>query len=106
MASARNGKVPSGTKSGFTKGMAKLGGRQAGTPNKVTQEVQAVAREIVENADYRRNLMIAAIERTLSPAMEALLWSYAYGKPKETVEHQIPLPIRIVIKTRNGQDRA
>jgi hypothetical protein len=56
--------------------------------NKATREVGEIARAIVDDLEYRRNLLTRIRKGKLAPAVESLLWHYAYGKPKETVEHQ------------------
>ena len=67
----------------FTVGHSKLGGRSKGTLNRSTVEVRELAQRLVTDPDY-----IASLERRLkrgklSPAMEALLWAYAFGRPRE-----------------------
>jgi len=61
-------------------------GRPKGVPNKATHEVRAVAQAIVEDPEYRRNLLARVRKGKAAPAVESLLWHYAYGKPKDTVE--------------------
>lgn len=63
----------------------KTGGRQKGTLNKVTVEAKAACAAIVDDPTYRKNLTARARRGDLAPAIEAMLWHYAYGKPKETV---------------------
>jgi hypothetical protein len=55
-------------------------------PNTATREVREAAAELVENPRYRANLEQRLIAGKLAPAMEALLWHFAYGKPKESIE--------------------
>ena len=62
-------------------------GRTKGTPNKVTAEAKAVCAAIVDDPTYRKKLIARAKAGELAPAIEAMLWHYAYGKPKEQVEH-------------------
>ncbi len=62
-------------------------GRKKGVPNRATAEAKAICAAIVDNSTYRKNLMARAMAGELSPAVEAMLWAYAYGKPKELVEH-------------------
>jgi hypothetical protein len=60
-------------------------GRQLGTPNKVTVEARLFCASIVDDPDYLARLR----DRALSgqpPALEAMLWHYAKGKPAEHVE--------------------
>ena len=65
----------------------KTGGRRKGTSNKVTAEAKAVCAAIVDDPTYRKKLIVRAKAGELAPAIEAMLWHYAYGKPKEQVEH-------------------
>ena len=65
----------------------KTGGRRKGTSNKVTAEAKAVCAAIVDDPTYRKKLIARAKAGKLAPAIEAMLWHYAYGKPKEQVEH-------------------
>ena len=65
----------------------KTGGRRKGTSNKVTVEARAVCAAIVDDPTYRKTLVARAKAGELSPAIEAMLWHYACGKPKEQVEH-------------------
>lgn len=72
--------------------------------NKVTARVREIAQAIVEDPDYV-NLLKTRIKVGDAPHMELLLWHYAYGKPKEVVEHQGELTVgkvvrEIVIPTR------
>lgn len=46
-------------------------------------EAQRFAREIVESESYRTTVQDRAAKGTLPPAIEAMLWYYAYGKPLE-----------------------
>jgi len=60
-------------------------GRPKGSLNKVTVEAKAAAALIIDDPAYRENLLQRARTGQLSPAMEALMWAYAKGKPKEDV---------------------
>lgn len=64
----------------------KTGGRQKGTPNKATIEVQARCRELIESPTYVEYFKHRLEVGQLPPALEALAWHYAYGKPTERVE--------------------
>ena len=64
----------------------KTGGRRKGTPNKVTAEVRVVCAAILDDPTYRTNLTARARAGTLAPAVEAMLWHYAFGKPRESLE--------------------
>ena len=61
-------------------------GRRKGTPNKVTAEARAVCAAILDDPTYRTNLTARARAGTLAPAVEAMLWHYAFGKPKDSLD--------------------
>ena len=64
----------------------KTGGRRKGTPNKVTAEARTVCAAILDDPTYRTNLTARARAGTLAPAVEAMLWHYAFGKPKDSLD--------------------
>lgn len=64
---------------------AKIRRSRKGVPNKVKAEVKLAAAQIVDDPTYRQNLFRAMQNRTVAPMIEAMLWHYAKGKPKETV---------------------
>jgi len=64
----------------------KTGGRRKGTPNKVTTEAKAVCAAILDDPTYRTNLTARARAGTLAPAVEVMLWHYAFGKPKDSLD--------------------
>ena len=63
-------------------------GRPKGVPNKATAEAKEACALIVDDEVYRQNLLARALKGKLAPAVEVMLWYYAKGKPKETIEHQ------------------
>ena len=63
----------------------KTGGRSKGTPNKATQEAKAFCASMLEDPDYREKLQRRLLAGKLPPPLEAMLWHYAYGVPKQTV---------------------
>ncbi|HEX5107183.1 MAG TPA: hypothetical protein VFV95_01995 [Vicinamibacterales bacterium] len=67
------------------KGAPKTGGRQRGTPNKVTRAVRDVCLALVEDEGYIRAFTTAFRTRKLPPAIELTVWAYAYGKPPTNV---------------------
>jgi hypothetical protein len=75
---------------GRPKGTPKTGGRKKGTPNKATVEAKAACSAIVDDPVYRSNLLERARAGLLPPGVETMLWHYAKGKPKETVQLQNP----------------
>ena len=56
-----------------------------GDRSKATVEIREAARLLLEDPSYRRSLRSRLISGNAGP-VEALLFHYAYGKPKETVE--------------------
>lgn len=94
---------------GRPKGTPKTGGRQKGTPNKVTVEVREMARRLVEDPEYQKNLKTRLLDGSAGPGVESMLWHYAYGKPKERVEvsgESGGLPISVIerVIVDAGQD--
>lgn len=64
----------------------KTGGRTKGTPNKASGEISTRCKALIESEDYQQMFVSRLTHGTLPPALEALTWHYAYGKPKERVE--------------------
>jgi hypothetical protein len=75
---------------GRPKGYPKTGGRQKNTPNRVTVEIREAAKGLLEDPAYVQSLQVRLREGTAG-AVESLLYHYAYGKPKETIEHSTPM---------------
>lgn len=65
-------------------------GRTKGVPNKVTVEARKAATELVDDPVYRKKLKADLQRRKVAPAIEALLWHYAKGKPVE--RHEVGQP--------------
>ena len=64
----------------------KTGRRRKGTPNKVTAEARAVCAAILDDPTYRTNLTARAWAGILAPAAEAMLWHYAFGKLRHSLD--------------------
>lgn len=64
----------------------KTGGRQKGVPNKTTGEIGARCRALLESDGYLAYFKHRLDVGSLPPALEALTWHYAYGKPMERHE--------------------
>ena len=60
------------------------------------KEVRRLTRKMVMDPVHRRTLMEKLRDCTLHPSMMVLIYQYAFGKPKETVEVVPPSPVRIV----------
>jgi len=63
-------------------------GRPKGTrgEHKKTKEARQFASSIIDDPIYRANLLARAQTGTLAPGIEQMLWHYAKGKPKDTVD--------------------
>ena len=61
-------------------------GRPKGALNKATRDVKALCTELLESPTYVRNFRTRLNAGKLAPVVEALVWHYAYGKPKEQIE--------------------
>jgi len=70
-----------------TTGLKKGGpGRKPGVPNKASQEAKEVCARMVDNPRYLERLEARLVAGKLPPAIEALIWHYAKGKPKDTLQ--------------------
>ena len=49
--------------------------------------VRKACQELIDDPIYLKRLFQDLRARKLRPAVELMLWSYAYGKPKEMVQH-------------------
>ena len=61
-------------------------GRPKGSQNKLTLEAKALARGLLNDPTYRKNLQADLKNRKVEASIEAMLWHYAYGRPKESLE--------------------
>ena len=70
---------------GRPKGVEKTpgSGRKRGTLNKVTLEVRETMRAITDDPEYQKKLGERVKSGKAAPAIEALVWYYAYGKPSD-----------------------
>lgn len=80
---------PAAAKHGFQPGQSgNPAGRPKGIPNRATSEVIEVSRGLVNGSKYRETLQARLESGDVSPAVETMLWYYAFGKPKEIVSHE------------------
>ena len=78
-------------------------GRPPGVPNRVSREIKAAARALVEDPDY-----VASLTRRLNagkaPHMETLLFHYAYGKPRDEIGVAMIGAVRVIHEYANAED--
>jgi len=70
----------------FTPNHPKVGGRPKGGLNKSTLAGRQFAEQLVNDPVYRRNLRERLLAGKVPPGVESMLWYYAHGKPRETLE--------------------
>ena len=73
-----------------------LAGRPKGVPNKATKEVKELAQRLVLDPEYQQKLKQRLLNGTLQPAVEALLWHYSFGKPKDTLDVNVETQRRVI----------
>jgi hypothetical protein len=61
-------------------------GRKKGTPNRITVEVRQLVSELVTDRAYQQKLRSDFRRRKVHPTIEALIWTYHLGKPRQTID--------------------
>lgn len=61
-------------------------GRKKGTPNRVIVAARQLCTDLVNSAEYQHRLRRDFTRRHVHPSIEALIWAYAEGKPKESLQ--------------------
>lgn len=79
-------------------------GRTPGSTNKATREVKALARSILENVVVQNRMLLDAQRGRLAPPVMTMLFHYAYGKPKESVEVKLLERLEVRITDDIGED--
>lgn len=74
----------------------KTGGRTKGTPNKRTIEIKDAARTFLADEQGQAKMLEQYQQGTLNPTVLALLYHYAYGKPKDTLALEKAVPVMVV----------
>jgi hypothetical protein len=62
-----------------------FGGRPKGVPNKVTQDIRQLARQLVEQPEAQARLAAGMRDGTLPVPIQIELLRHAYGVPKQSV---------------------
>jgi len=70
----------------FEKGHKKVGGRRAGTPNRLTGTAHEVARGLLADPGYQQSL-VKRLRRGVAPRLELHLWELAFGRPRVEPDH-------------------
>lgn len=78
-------------------------GRPKGSKNKKTAEVRLLALRMVSDPAYLASLT-DRLNAGKAPHMEPVMWHYAYGKPKESVEvtGADGGPVQVIFRLRDG----
>jgi hypothetical protein len=71
-------------------------GRPKGVPNKVTAEARDLAQQLLGEKTYTERFKARLLAGELPPALEAMIWHYAYGKPIERLEVDAPEPVKVI----------
>lgn len=79
----------------------KRGGQKGGPKKTITDEARRLSRKLLSDPTYRKTLIARLRSGTIQPGVEALLYYFAYGKPKETVETVPPSDVRIIHEYRD-----
>jgi hypothetical protein len=79
-------------------------GRPRGSRNRTTREAKALAESILQDAAVQARLLADARRGKLPPAVMVMLFHYAYGKPKESVELELVEELRVVITDELGDE--
>lgn len=81
----------------FLPGNRPKGHRKKGVPNKITSEVRNLAKSLLGDRKYLTGLRKRLREGNAG-AVEALLWQYAFGRPKELDDDEAPtiIPVKHV----------
>ena len=77
-------------------------GRPRGSQNKATVDVRALAQGLVDDLEYRKRLKDRLLSGKMAPALETLLWHYAYGKPRDTLDITAPEGLDFTLKLDGG----
>jgi hypothetical protein len=65
----------------FERGHKKVGGRRAGTANRLTGEAHEVAHRLLADPEYQQSL-VKRLRRGVAPRLELHLWELAFGRPR------------------------
>ncbi len=81
----------------FQAGHTKIAGRAKGTPNRATVNARELAQRLVTDPEYVDGLERRLRQGELPPAVEAMLWNYAFGKPMEDTPSHGDFPVSFTL---------
>jgi hypothetical protein len=61
-------------------------GRVRGTPNRISVEVKTLVAQLMTDVAYQHKLRDDFRRRKVHPTIEALIWTYHLGKPRQTID--------------------
>lgn len=61
-------------------------GRAPGQPNRASREARELCRRLVADPEYRARFEQRWRNGDLAPAVETMVWAYAFGKPSQQFE--------------------
>jgi hypothetical protein len=77
-------------------------GRPKMTPQE--KEGRKLAKKLVSDPRYVRELQNRLREGRCQPGVEVALWHYAHGKPPDVIETKLPVAVRIVNQFSGDDD--
>ena len=80
-------------------------GRKKGTTNRRSVEVKALVSQLVNDVAYQHKLRADFRRRKVSPAIEALIWSYHLGKPTQTLDLTATVDVNARLRRRRSATR-
>jgi len=72
----------------FERGHKKVGGRRAGTANRLTGEAHEVAHRLLADPEYQQSL-VKRLRQGAAPRLELHLWELAFGRPRAEPEETL-----------------
>lgn len=75
-------------------------GRPKGAKNKRGTLAALSCQSLLDNPAYRKEFVRRLYAGELAPALEAMVWYYAHGKPQESVEHsgEVTMPAQVIFE--------
>ncbi len=77
----------------FVIGHPKVAGRAKGTLNRATVNARELAQRLLTDPEYVDGLERRLRQGELPPAVEAMLWNYAFGRPMEDAPSHGDFPV-------------